>query len=69
MAPAASDQELKARYRELVKCHHPDSLAAKGVPPEFLAAAERRLVAITSAYEAIQLERGKRTTRALEPSP
>ena len=69
VSPSATDQEIKARYRDLVKCHHPDSLAAKGVPPEFLAAAEKRLAAITSAYEAIQVERGRRATRALEPSP
>ena len=69
VSPSATDQEIKARYRELVKSHHPDRLAAKGVPPEFLAAAEKRLAAITSAYEAIQVERGKRATRALESSP
>ena len=68
VSPSATDAELKTRYRELVKCHHPDALAAKGVPPEFLAAAERRLASITSAYEAIRLERGTRATRALEPS-
>ena len=64
----ATDQEIKARYRELVKSHHPDALVSKGVPPEFLAAASRRLAAITEAYEAIQVERGRRRERALEPS-
>jgi DnaJ like chaperone protein len=51
-----------------VKSHHPDALVSKGVPPEFLAGAERRLTAITSAYEAILADRGLRTERALEPS-
>lgn len=69
VAPNASDDDLKARYRQLVKCHHPDALVAKGVPPEFLLAAERRLAAVTAAYEAIQSERGRRATRALESSP
>jgi DnaJ like chaperone protein len=68
VSPAATNTEIKARYRDLVKSHHPDVLVSKGVPPEFLAGAERRLVAITSAYEAILADRGLRTERALEPS-
>jgi DnaJ like chaperone protein len=66
--PSATDNEIKARYRDLVKSHHPDALIAQGVPEEFLAGAERRLAAITSAYEAILVERGQRAERALEPS-
>jgi len=66
--PSATDDEIKTRYRELVKSHHPDGLVSKGVPPEFLAGAERRLTAITGAYEAILIERGQRAERALEPS-
>jgi DnaJ like chaperone protein len=69
ISPLASDDEVKARYYKLVKCHHPDALVAKGVPPEFLKAAEYRLAAATAAYEAIQAERGKRAVRALEPNP
>lgn len=68
LSPTASDAEIKARYRELVRSHHPDGLIAKGVPAELLAGAERRLAAITTAYEAIQTERGKRAERALERS-
>ncbi|MFA5955150.1 TerB family tellurite resistance protein [Hyphomicrobium sp.] len=69
ISPVASDKDIKARYRELVKSHHPDSLVSKGVPPEFLAGAGRRLAAITSAYEAILEERGQRAERALESTP
>jgi DnaJ like chaperone protein len=69
VSPAASDKDIKARYRDLVKSHHPDALVAKGVPPEFLAGAERRLAAITAAYEEILSERGLRAERALESSP
>jgi DnaJ like chaperone protein len=65
----ASDAEIKARYRDLVKSHHPDALISKGVPPELLAGAGRRLAAITTAYDAILAERGTRVARALEPSP
>lgn len=68
LAPDVSDADLKSRYRALVKQHHPDALVAKGVPPEFLAAAERRLAAITSAYEAVLVDRGQRTVRELERS-
>jgi DnaJ like chaperone protein len=68
VSPAATDREIKSRYRDLVKSHHPDALVAKGVPPEFLAGAERRLAAITAAYESILAERGLRVERALEPS-
>ena len=66
LPPDASDAQVKARYRELVKRHHPDALVSKGVPEEFLVAAERRLAAITSAYEAIEKERGLRASRGAE---
>jgi DnaJ like chaperone protein len=68
VAPDASEDDIKTRYRQLVKHHHPDVLSAKGVPAEFLRTAERRLAVITAAYEAIQTERGRRAERALEPS-
>lgn len=68
VAPDADTDDIKARYHELVKSHHPDLLVAKGVPAEFLSAASRRLAVITSAYEAIQRQRGLRSERALEPS-
>jgi DnaJ like chaperone protein len=66
VAPDTSDAEIKSRYRELVKRHHPDGLVSKGVPREFLIASERRLAAITAAYEEIEAERGRRATQALE---
>lgn len=60
--------EIRTRYRELVKNHHPDLLMSKGVPAEFLAAAGRRLAAITAAYEAIEKDRGLNAHQALETS-
>lgn len=61
--PDASDAELKAHRRALVREHHPDRLAAHGVPPEFRTAADRRLAAINAAYEAILKERGAKDAR------
>lgn len=66
LAATASDSEVKARYRELAREHHPDLLVAKGVPEEFLAASGRRLAAINTAYEAIVAERRGRTALPME---
>lgn len=66
LAPDAGDAEIKARYRELVKRHHPDALVAKGVPKEFLVSAERRLTAITTAYDEIARERGFKASQPME---
>jgi len=54
----AGDDELKQTYRRLVRENHPDSLMARGVPPEFIKLANDKLSAINSAYEKIQQERG-----------
>lgn len=57
--PDVSEAELKSRHHALVREHHPDRLAASGVPPEFRAAADRRLAAINAAYDAIREERAQ----------
>ncbi len=54
----ASDDEIKHTYRRLVRENHPDSLIARGVPPEFIKIATDKLAAINGAYEKIQKERG-----------
>jgi DnaJ like chaperone protein len=56
-SPDASDAELKAHHRALVREHHPDRLAANGVPREFRCAADRRLAAINAAYDTVLKER------------
>lgn len=53
----SSDAELKAHYRKLVLDNHPDKLIARGVPPEFIETANRKLAAINEAYDAIVKER------------
>lgn len=60
ISPAASLEEIKARYRELARENHPDLLMSKGVPEEFLAASARRLAAINEAYKKIIDERAAR---------
>jgi DnaJ like chaperone protein len=61
--PNATDAELKARHRALAVEHHPDRLAASGVPLEFRAAADRRLAAINAAYDEILRDRKRAEDR------
>ncbi len=58
LTPDASDAEVKAQYRKLVRDNHPDRLIANGVAAEFIDLATRKLAAINIAYEAIARERG-----------
>lgn len=58
LTPDATDAEVKAQYRKLVRDNHPDRLMANGVPAEFIELATRKLAAINTAYEAIARERG-----------
>ena len=58
LSPSATNAELKARYRQLARDHHPDSLAARGVPVEFHAASGHKLAVINAAYDAILKRRG-----------
>src|SRR5690606_444785 len=58
IAPDASEAELKARHRALVRENHPDSLLARGVPPACVKMATERLAAINAAWETIRRERG-----------
>jgi DnaJ like chaperone protein len=55
--PAVSDQDLKKRHRKLVRENHPDLMIGRGLPPETVAMATRRLVAINAAYRTIAQER------------
>jgi DnaJ like chaperone protein len=66
--PAISDADLKARHRQLVRDHHPDSLSARGVPPEFREASGRKLAVINAAFDTIARARGLKRTAALESS-
>jgi len=53
-----SNDELKQQFRKLVRDNHPDRLIASGVPPEFIAIANDRLVSINNAWALVKRERG-----------
>jgi DnaJ like chaperone protein len=57
VARQASDQELRTRWKALMRENHPDSLASRGVPADFIAAASDRVARINAAYDVIKRER------------
>jgi DnaJ like chaperone protein len=58
LSPSVTDAEIKAQHRKLVVDNHPDKLMGRGVPPEFVEIATRKLAAINAAYDTIARERG-----------
>jgi DnaJ like chaperone protein len=66
VSPDISEQALKAVYKKLVFENHPDRMIASGMPPDFRAAADRRLQAINAAYDEIQRIRGWKVSQEPE---
>jgi len=58
LAHAASDEEIRARWKQLMRENHPDSLASRGVPAEFVARATDKVARINAAWDRIKRERG-----------
>lgn len=58
VSEGASDAEVKKAYRLLTSQHHPDKLAAKGLPPEMMKMAEEKTHEIRTAYERVREVRG-----------
>ncbi|MEP3347900.1 MAG: molecular chaperone DjiA [Litoreibacter sp.] len=56
-SPDMSLQDIRMRWRKLVKESHPDIMAARGVPHEAVKLAERRLIRINAAWEEILSDR------------
>jgi DnaJ like chaperone protein len=56
--PTISVDELRTRWKALVRDHHPDKLVADGMPEEFVAAANDRLARINAAYDSMIRSRG-----------
>lgn len=56
-SPGDSDETIKRQYRKKVKEYHPDTIAAKNLPEDFIAYAGDRFREVQEAWEAIQDER------------
>lgn len=57
VARSASDDELRSAYRRLMRQHHPDRLAAQGLPEEMKEEATRRTQDIQKAYQTVRTAR------------
>jgi DnaJ like chaperone protein len=55
---SASADEIRATWRRLMRENHPDGLAARGVPTEFIARANDKVARINAAWDRIKRERG-----------
>jgi DnaJ like chaperone protein len=55
---SATADEIRATWRRLMRENHPDSLAARGVPAEFIARANDKVARINAAWDRIKRERG-----------
>jgi DnaJ like chaperone protein len=55
---SASAEEIRATWKRLMRENHPDGLAARGVPAEFIARANKKVALINAAWDRIKRERG-----------
>lgn len=58
VSPDSPAADIRARWRELMRANHPDSLAARGVPAEFIAQASDQVARINAAWDRVKRERG-----------
>ena len=54
----ATNEEIKKQYRKLVTEYHPDKIASKGLPEEFVKFANDKFREVQQAYETVRKERG-----------
>ena len=54
---SASNEELHAAWKKLMRENHPDSLASRGVPADFIARASDKVARINAAWDRIKRER------------
>jgi DnaJ like chaperone protein len=57
IARDVNDDALRRHYHKLVLDNHPDKMIARGVPPEFVSLATKKIAAINAAYEELSKER------------
>lgn len=57
MPQDATDEALRQAWLRLMRENHPDSLASRGVPPEFIARAGEKVARINAAWDRIKRER------------
>jgi DnaJ like chaperone protein len=55
---STGEKELREAWKRLMRENHPDSLAARGVPAEFVAKASEKVARINAAWDRIKRERG-----------
>ena len=55
--PGAAPDALRARWKQLMREHHPDTLAARGVPSEFIQRASEKVARINAAWDRIKRDR------------
>lgn len=53
----ATDVEIRATWRQLVRAHHPDALAARGAGPGEVEEAAERIARINAAWDRIKRDR------------
>jgi DnaJ like chaperone protein len=54
VSPDASPQDIKTRWRQLVRENHPDRAMADGLPAEFISIVTAKLARINGAYEKLK---------------
>jgi DnaJ like chaperone protein len=54
----ASGDDIRAAWKRLMRENHPDSLASRGVPAEFIARASDKVARINAAWDRVKRERG-----------
>lgn len=57
VAKSASGDDLRAAWKKLMRENHPDSLASRGVPPDFIARAAEKVALINAAWDRVKRER------------
>jgi DnaJ like chaperone protein len=55
---SATPEELRTTWKRLMRENHPDSLASRGVPADFIARASEKVARINAAWDRIKRERG-----------